>query len=273
MEISFVFFLAEELTGLKQVFKDLESQFNEYSKKLDYGGGIGKLYIGIVCVKEEFKQFYKIKKPKYFEEGGLQYIEFDVEFDYQIFKGIELEEALRLGIEVICSPKDNFAKFCSKTNFNLMKFCNDLRDLPPTGIKSIENLTTKSCPQNNMPTKPNISFDPIELLKNFLVKEKFEKVEGLYYPSFLDENQKIMLTDFINDSAKELICLIEENNLKNHFHYFLTERLRELDDTINISSDEKDRVLLYFEEMMDIINVSSSNGILNIWRYGFNPNV
>ncbi len=34
---------------------------------------------------------------------------------------------------------------------------------------------------------------------------------------------------------------------------------------------EQDRVLLYFEQIMDIAGIQSSDGMLNDWRYGFDP--
>ena len=36
-------------------------------------------------------------------------------------------------------------------------------------------------------------------------------------------------------------------------------------------SEERDRVLFYAEEVMDILEIESSGGLLSRWRYGFDP--
>jgi hypothetical protein len=34
-------------------------------------------------------------------------------------------------------------------------------------------------------------------------------------------------------------------------------------------SEERDRILSYLEEIMEILGIESSHGLLNEWRYGF----
>lgn len=37
----------------------------------------------------------------------------------------------------------------------------------------------------------------------------------------------------------------------------------------NLDTDEKDRMLRYLNEVMQILEIESSNELLNVWRYGF----
>lgn len=38
-----------------------------------------------------------------------------------------------------------------------------------------------------------------------------------------------------------------------------------------LDTEDKERVCEYYEEMMDIVELDSSEGILNSWLYGFDP--
>jgi hypothetical protein len=39
-----------------------------------------------------------------------------------------------------------------------------------------------------------------------------------------------------------------------------------------LDTEDKERVCTYFEELMDIVELDSSNGQLNEFLYGFDPN-
>jgi hypothetical protein len=36
-------------------------------------------------------------------------------------------------------------------------------------------------------------------------------------------------------------------------------------------SEERDRACTYIEQIMDILDIESSDGLLSTWRYGFDP--
>ena len=38
-----------------------------------------------------------------------------------------------------------------------------------------------------------------------------------------------------------------------------------------LASEDKDRALEYVEQVMDAVGLDSSDGLLNRWRYGFDP--
>ena len=49
------------------------------------------------------------------------------------------------------------------------------------------------------------------------------------------------------------------------------QRLRHLRVEPKFHEEECDRLLHYMEEIMDITSITSSDGLLNEWRYGFDP--
>jgi hypothetical protein len=40
---------------------------------------------------------------------------------------------------------------------------------------------------------------------------------------------------------------------------------------VYLDSEDRDQLCFCIEELMDIVGLESSGGLLNDWRYGFNP--
>jgi hypothetical protein len=40
---------------------------------------------------------------------------------------------------------------------------------------------------------------------------------------------------------------------------------------LDLDTEDRERVCVYFEELMDIVGLESSNGQLNMFMYGFDP--
>jgi len=52
---------------------------------------------------------------------------------------------------------------------------------------------------------------------------------------------------------------------------FAKELTQTMLDFAPADSEERERAASYVEEVMDILEVGSSGGLLNIWVYGFDP--
>ncbi|HBI02132.1 DUF4844 domain-containing protein, partial [uncultured Flavobacterium sp.] len=48
--------------------------------------------------------------------------------------------------------------------------------------------------------------------------------------------------------------------------------LRFKDIYLDLDTEDREQVCVYFEELMDIVGLESSNGQLNKFLYGFDPN-
>jgi len=115
--------------------------------------------------------------------------------------------------------------------------------------------------------------EQISALKALLLKEKFD--ENLpFYTGVQDDSVKNLLNRAINISIEGFITALKSNESTSD------QFLRSIRDGLNAIGDAKDlldtedmeRVCEYYEEIMDIAGIESSEGILNNWLYGFDPN-
>lgn len=111
-----------------------------------------------------------------------------------------------------------------------------------------------------------------KLFKEFIAKEKFIK-EGTY-PGISDEKLKPTLTEKINSVAKDFQKVSESKKpIKENYLNVIKSGLAKFPEIeLGYDSEDRERICSYFEELMDIVNLESSNGLLNKFYYGFNPN-
>jgi hypothetical protein len=105
-----------------------------------------------------------------------------------------------------------------------------------------------------------------EALAAFQAKKKFI-AEGLY-PGATNEQDRARYEVLVNDLAARLLNLPPEKQTKANVlsEFKVTMPAFEL-----VDSEERDRFLDYLNELMSIFSIESSDGLLNTWRYGFDP--
>ena len=108
----------------------------------------------------------------------------------------------------------------------------------------------------------------ISSLERFRAKKKFTENTGAFYPGAPDEETRLAVELIINDLASRLISGLRENPTKKYVLGEFEVTLLQLEP---YDSEEADRSLLYLEEIMDVVGIRSSYGLLNKWRYGFDP--
>jgi len=114
--------------------------------------------------------------------------------------------------------------------------------------------------------------DIINRLEAFQQKEKFAEDLSIFYPGISDISMQEPLSEIINSVA---------NEFKN---FVLTQRTTDKDLLqviqgglqsfksvyINLDTEDRERICLYMEELMDIVGLESSGGTLNQFMYGWN---
>jgi hypothetical protein len=129
--------------------------------------------------------------------------------------------------------------------------------------------TLNSCGQNKINTPKNAMIE----LENFRNKEKFLPDNLVHYPGIGDEKLKPILTEKINLASIdfEKIATKEIVN-ESEYHNAIKKGLSRFSDIyLEIDTENRERICLYFEELMDIVGLESSNGQLNDFMYNFNP--
>ena len=107
----------------------------------------------------------------------------------------------------------------------------------------------------------------------FIQKEKFIEDPGLFYPGIANPALRPGLTDKINQAAEDFRSVaLSPNPNKQAYLEKIRIGLRRFEDTeVMYDTEDRERVCHYFEELMNLVGVESSEGILNTFMYGFNP--
>lgn len=103
-------------------------------------------------------------------------------------------------------------------------------------------------------------------LRAFIGKRKF-LAESLY-PGATSEATRERCQAVIDALAERLIPLADAPVDQRLFAKELTQTMLDFGPA---DSEERERAASYVEEVMDILEVESSEGLLNTWVYGFDP--
>lgn len=106
-------------------------------------------------------------------------------------------------------------------------------------------------------------------LHELKIQKKFVKDLTLLYFGAPDEATRIKAQKIINSALDKFIKTPPNGLTVKIFWSTLETAAKQLGQ---MDSDEMERGLSYMEEIMDIYKIDSSEGRLNEWRYGFNPN-
>tara|TARA_R110000796_G_C14365157_1_gene413301 strand:+ start:129 stop:575 length:447 start_codon:yes stop_codon:yes gene_type:complete len=131
-------------------------------------------------------------------------------------------------------------------------------------------LTLSACGQNatEMKTPENAN----EKFTEFIAKKKF--VEENFYPGIEDEKMRPIFTEKINEIATDFKTVAESKKPtdKKYQEKIGIGLSRFAKIYLELDTEDRERVCTYIEELMDIVELESSNGQLNKFMYGFDPN-
>ncbi|MCL1668479.1 DUF4844 domain-containing protein [Elizabethkingia ursingii] len=111
----------------------------------------------------------------------------------------------------------------------------------------------------------------VNQLEEFKKKEKFLPDSKIFYPGIGKEKLKPIATKNINLAADDFEELIKTGNTsEEEFQNVIKKGLNRFSDIyIELDTEDRERVCGYFEELMDIIGLESSNGQLSNFMYDF----
>lgn len=111
----------------------------------------------------------------------------------------------------------------------------------------------------------------MDKFNNFRKKEKF--LAEQLYPGLADPTMKPTLTEKINKAADDFQTLAKSNDAteKDYQDKIRLGLNRFSGIYTNIDTEDRERICAYFQELMDIVGLESSDGALNNFMYGFDP--
>ena len=122
--------------------------------------------------------------------------------------------------------------------------------------------TTSTTPM----TKPESDGRRAKALHAFIARRKFEPTA--LNPVQRSEPERLRLQAVIDALATRLLPLADQPQDKPRV---LTEFRRSMAEIPPGESEDKEQAAGYMEELMDILGIESSDGLLNTWVYGFDP--
>lgn len=114
----------------------------------------------------------------------------------------------------------------------------------------------------------------MEKIETFKAKEKFTEDHTILYPGIGDESLKPILAEKINKVADDFIAIAKGHNPteEQYFEKIKSGLERFSEVYISLDTEDRERVCSYFEELMDIVGLKNSDGLLNEFIYGFDAN-
>lgn len=118
-----------------------------------------------------------------------------------------------------------------------------------------------ACGQGQIKTPENA----MEKFVEFKTKEKFLQDDKLFYPGIGDPVLKPILTEKINLAADDFKKLADKGGItdKDYQNAIIVGLDRFADVYLQLDTEDRERVCTYFEELMDIVGLESSDGHLN----------
>lgn len=104
-----------------------------------------------------------------------------------------------------------------------------------------------------------------EAIKQYIARDKF--VETSDYPGLGDEEMREPLNNRLNVLAEQFLQIAGKPTVKL-YRDVIKQLLDDMGD-MYLDTEDEDHLLLQIEELMDIVGLESSEGLLNKWRYGF----
>jgi hypothetical protein len=128
-------------------------------------------------------------------------------------------------------------------------------------------LLLTACGQGQIKTSEN-AMTKFEDFKN---KEKFVQDDKLFYPGIGDLTLKPILTKKINIAGEDFKTIANKGTVSDKEYQAAIKdglgRFAEL--YLQLDTEDRERICSYFEELMDIVGLESSDGHLNNFMYGF----
>jgi hypothetical protein len=112
----------------------------------------------------------------------------------------------------------------------------------------------------------NVTTAQLEQLKQLRLQHKFLSTTQPFYPGTGDETVRHAAAALVNNTLDYLTKHLVANPRCSFVFHALKQQLEQAS---SFDSEEQDRLLAYDEEILNILNITRSHQLLNVWRYGF----
>lgn len=116
-----------------------------------------------------------------------------------------------------------------------------------------------------------MAIPPMDKFQEFKQEEKFVADTAMLYPGIGDPSMKSALSEKINKAADDFEMVAAGGSPTKALYLEVLKAGLARFKGIYLDTEDRERVALYFQELMDIVELESSDGLLNEFVYGFDP--
>ncbi len=120
-------------------------------------------------------------------------------------------------------------------------------------------------PMSQREEKLELTNDNLAQLHTLLEKPKYSEEPGTSFNGVRPETDRLLAQSQLNDLIKRLIDGLPSRPSKG---FVLSEFERTMAQNELFDTEDRERFLTYLEQIMDIVGIQSSDGLLNRWMYG-----
>ena len=111
---------------------------------------------------------------------------------------------------------------------------------------------------------------PAQVLRGMVGQDHFAAVPDSLYTGVTESSVKAGLNAKVDAAAIALANAATVNAPTSRLLAILKEQLSDIDRDA-LDTEDAEHVAGLFEQMLDVLGIHSSEGILNDWLYGFDP--
>ncbi len=103
---------------------NLSNELNDYFVDRDYGAGVKKIYVGVICVSKGFEPFFPIRPLKIIRNKLA--LEYEIKIDFKLFSSSGHESRKRILVNEFLKKTKDYLKGKTIKDFDKERFIDDL---------------------------------------------------------------------------------------------------------------------------------------------------
>lgn len=133
-------------------------------------------------------------------------------------------------------------------------------------IAGLSGLSFQVWPTGYNDYKLTVTPEVLQRLRSLRPERKFGPDSVTFYPGAISENERLRAQEAVDSTIQVLIAELPEHPQRSTVLKAMKVTLAKFDSP---ESEERDQVLAYLTNVMEICGVHSSAELFNVWRYGF----
>ncbi len=123
----------------------------------------------------------------------------------------------------------------------------------------------------HQPEAMTIPSDAEERLLSLQLQEKYVEDMQQLYPGIADPSMRPLLSAKVNAAIDDFLTICRKGNPTDATYLDAIHKGLARFEDLELDTEDRERTASYFQQLMDIVGLKSSEGALNTFIYGFDP--